>query len=213
MLEFRNRPKLLVMSSLYILGHGASFRSLRPLCHMSKRDCTNFFHVFLDAMNNMRDEFIHMPKNVSELLPITKGYKESGLPGCCGSMDVMHVQWLQCPTGDMNRAKGKESFPTVAFECVTNFNRQILGVYGPHFEFRNDKEIVKSDLTVLEVTLGWLSQVFWKYKNHRLVMLAILFLSIRGPTHSFPPFFLFWRAALFGSGGNQTPKNRQTPNK
>jgi hypothetical protein len=75
-------------------------------------------------------------------------------------MDVVHMRWLHCPTGDMNRAKGKESFPTLAFECVTGFNRQILGVYGPHFGSRNDKEIVKSDPTVLEVTLGWLSQVF-----------------------------------------------------
>jgi hypothetical protein len=55
----------------------------------------------------MRDEFIHVPKNASELVPITKGYEEFGLPGCCGSMDVVHVRWLQCPTGDLNRAKGK----------------------------------------------------------------------------------------------------------
>ncbi len=78
-------------------------------------------------------------------------------------MDVVHVWWLQCPTGDMNRAKGKESFPTLAFKCVNNFNRQKMGVYGPHFGLRNDKEIVKSGPTVLEVTLGWLSQIFWKY--------------------------------------------------
>jgi hypothetical protein len=99
-------------------------------------------------------------KNVSDLVPITKGYEESGLPGCCDSMDVVHMQWSQCPTSDLNRAKGKESLPTLAFECVTDFNRQILGVYGPHFGSRNDKEIVKSNPTVLEVTLGWLSQVF-----------------------------------------------------
>jgi hypothetical protein len=106
MQEFRNRTELLVMSALYILGHGASFCSLPPLCHMSKSECTNFFHVFLDKMNNMHDEFIRMPQNASELAPITKGYKESGLPGCCGSMDVVHVRWSQCPTGDLNRAKG-----------------------------------------------------------------------------------------------------------
>ena len=161
--EFRDRAELLVMSALYILAHGASFRSLRPLCHISKSECTIFFHVFIDEMNNMRDEFISMPKNASELAPITRGYEKSGLPGCCGSMDVVHVRWSQCPTGDLNRAKGKESYPTLAFECVTDFNRQILGVYGPHFGSRNDKEIVKSDPTVEEVTMGWLSKVFWKY--------------------------------------------------
>ncbi len=73
------------------------------------------------------------------------------------------MRWSQCPTGDLNRAKGKESYPALAFECVTDFNRQILGVYGPHFGLRNDKEIVKSNPTVVEVTMGWLSKVFWKY--------------------------------------------------
>jgi hypothetical protein len=123
MQEFRDPKELLVMSALYILGHGASFQSQWPLCHMSKSECTNFFHVFLDGTNNIHHEFIRMPKNASELNPITKGYEESGLPGCCGSMDVVHVRWSQCPTGDLNRAKGKESFPTLAFECVTGFNR------------------------------------------------------------------------------------------
>jgi hypothetical protein len=95
--EFRDCAKLLVMSALYILAHGASFRSLRPLCHMSKSECTNFFHVFLNEVYNMRNEFICMPKNATELAPITRGYKESGLSGYCGSMDVVHVQWSQCP--------------------------------------------------------------------------------------------------------------------
>ena len=96
----------------------------------------------------MHDEFICMPKNATELASIMRGYKKSSLPGCCGSMDVVHMRWSQCPTGDLNRAKGKESFPNLTFKCVRDFNRQILGVYGPHFGLRNDKEIVKSDPTV-----------------------------------------------------------------
>jgi hypothetical protein len=77
--EFRDCAELLVMSALYILVHGASFHSLRPLCHMSKSECTIFFHVFIDEMYNMRNEFVCMPKNASELAPITRGYKN---PAC-----------------------------------------------------------------------------------------------------------------------------------
>ena len=61
----------------------------------------------------------------------------------------------------MNRAKkGKESFPTLAFESGTDFNWQIMGLYGPYFGLWNDKKIVKSDPTVLEVSLGWLNKFF-----------------------------------------------------
>ena len=161
--EFRERTELLVMSSLYVLGHGASFCLLRPLCHISASECRSFFEIFLNAMMDMRDEFISMPKNATELLPIARNYENVGLPGCCGSMDVVHVRWSQCPAGDMNRAKGKETYPSLAFECVTDFNRRIMGVYGPQFGSRNDKEIVKSDPAVLEVTAGWLSKTFWRY--------------------------------------------------
>jgi hypothetical protein len=121
------------------------------------------FEIFLNAMMDMRDEFISMPKNATELLPIARNYENVGLPGCCGSMDNVHVRWSQCPAGDLNRAKGKETFPSLAFECVTDFNRRIMGVYGPQFGSRNDKEIVKSDPAVLEVTAGWLSKTFWRY--------------------------------------------------
>ena len=163
--EIRECTDVLVMSSLYVLGRGSSFCSLRPLCHISASECRLFFEIFLNAMMDMRDEFISMPKNATELLPIARNYENVGLPGCCGSMDIVQVCWSQSPAGDMNRAKGKETFPSLAFECMTDYNRRIMGVYGPQFGSRNDKEIEKSDPAVLEVTAGWLSKTFWRYNS------------------------------------------------
>ena len=136
--EFCKRLELLVMSSLYMLGHGASFQTLQPLCHLSKKQLP-YFSVYSSKLNNMCDEFIGVLKTVTELKPITRSYENVGLPGCCDSMDVVHVRCYQCPTGYLNRAKGKESFPTLFLECVTDFNWRIMGVYGPHFGSQNDK--------------------------------------------------------------------------
>ncbi len=152
--EFREHTELLVMSSLYVVGRGTSFRSLRPLCHISTSEFCVFFDIFLNAMMDMCDEYISMPKNATELLPIARNYENVGLPGCCGSMDVVHVCRSQCPVGDINRAKGKETFPSFAFESMTNYNRRIMGVYGPQFGSRNDKEIA--------VTAGLLRKTFLK---------------------------------------------------
>ena len=96
----------------------------------------------------MRDEQIGMPSNLTELRWVEGTYNAVGLPGCCGSIDVVHVKWANYPTGDFNRAKGKESFPSLGFECITNFNRRILSIYGPHFVSRNDMDIVKTDKSV-----------------------------------------------------------------
>jgi hypothetical protein len=95
-----------------------------------------------------------MPTNITQLRRITKYYKEAGLPGCCGSMDVVHVKWSACPAGDHNHAKGKGGYPSLAFQCVTDFNRRILAVYGTQFGIRNDKEIVKDDPNVHYVLIS-----------------------------------------------------------
>ncbi len=82
------------------------------------------------------------------------------MPGACGSMDVVHIKWSSCPAGDYNRAKGKEGYPTLGFQVITDFNRRILGVYGPQFGTANDKHIVKTDTNVKKIRLGWFKDVW-----------------------------------------------------
>jgi hypothetical protein len=122
-MEFRERTELLVMSALYILGHGAQFRSLMALTHICTSEVCNFFFVFRGAFMDMRNEYINLPQNIPEMLRVTRCYESVGLPGACGSMDVVHVKWSSSPAGDANRAKGKEGYPTLAFQSITDFNR------------------------------------------------------------------------------------------
>ena len=75
------------------------------------------------------------------------------------------MKWSNCPGGDFNWSKGKESYPSLAFECVTDIDRRILGVFGPQFGCQNDKHIVKLDPNVRELSEGWLSEVEWQYYN------------------------------------------------
>ena len=75
-------------------------------------------------------------------------YAEVGLPGAMGSVDVVHCKWSKCPTGNFNRAKGKEGYPTLAFQCISNYDRRITGVFGPQWGTQTDKHIVKLDPNV-----------------------------------------------------------------
>ncbi len=98
-----------------------------------------------------------------ELGPIMRQYGEAGLPGFAGSVDVVHVKWVNCPAGDYSRSKGKESYPSIAFECITDYDHHILGVCGPQFGSNNDKHIVKVDKNISVIIEGWLSQIKWNY--------------------------------------------------
>ena len=151
------------MTVLYRLGTGALFCTCQALCNISISEVCKFFPSFLHAMHETRDEYILLPTNITQLHQITKYYKEAGLPGCCGSMDVVHVKWSACPTGNHNHAKGKTGYPSLGFQCITDFNCQIFAIYGPQFGTRNDKEIVKDDPNVHFVRMGWYKDVMWRY--------------------------------------------------
>jgi hypothetical protein len=90
-----------------------------------------FFFDFLNGMVNMKDEYIFLPENLAALARTMKLYKSIGLPGACGLMDVVNIKWSNCPAGDYNRAKGNEGYPTMAFQCITDYNHCFLAIYGP----------------------------------------------------------------------------------
>jgi hypothetical protein len=78
-------------------------------------------------------------------------------------MDIVHIKWSCCPAGDYNRANGKEGYPSIAFQCITDYNRCFLSIYGPQFGTRNNQEIVKLDPKVKKICFGWFSKIWWPY--------------------------------------------------
>jgi hypothetical protein len=93
-------------------------------------------------MVNTKEEFDCLPGNITKLKQVTTYYNATGLPGCVGSMDVVHVKWANFWTGYLISMKGKEEYPTLSFHCLTNFNHRVLAIYGPQFGSQNNKDIV-----------------------------------------------------------------------
>ena len=98
-----------------------------------------FFHFFVDCIYGIRHEFVDYPSSEDELGQIMDRYEDNYLPGCGGSVDGVRIKWSKFPAGDVNCAKGKEGFPLLAFEVVTGFDRQILGVSQAQPGTRNNK--------------------------------------------------------------------------
>ncbi len=88
--------------------------------------------------NNQRD-YISLPSNKEEHEEVMGRYRDVGLPGAMGSVDVVHCKWGKCPAGDFNCAKGKEGYPTLAFQCISDFDRRINGIFGPQSEYEINK--------------------------------------------------------------------------
>jgi len=161
--KLRIKIDLLVMGALAILGGTVhSFRQLPTVTNICASEHNKFFLLFISKLYAIRDEYIYMPRSSDELKKVMRRYEEVGLPGAMGSVDVVHVKWSKCPAGDYNRAKGKESYPSLAFECISDFDRRICNVFGPQFGARNDKHIVKMDDGVAAVKDVY-NSVHWSY--------------------------------------------------
>jgi hypothetical protein len=94
------------MALLYLLGMGAAFCACQPLCSIFTSEVRKFYYRFLDAIVDMHDKQIYMPRNRTELKKTEACYNAVGLLGCTGSVDVVHVKWCNCPSEDYNHAKG-----------------------------------------------------------------------------------------------------------
>jgi hypothetical protein len=57
--------------------------------------------------------------------------------------------------------KGKEGYPTFAFQCITDYNCHFLGIFGLQFGTRNDQEIVKLDPNALKIRSSWYNRIYW----------------------------------------------------
>eukprot|EP00956_Cyclotella_meneghiniana_P025798 scaffold54583_cov64-Cyclotella_meneghiniana.AAC.1 len=153
------RTQLHILGTLEVLGSHTPFRKLETSTNISTEEHRKFFHLFLDRMYSVRDDYIKYPETLEDLRPIMKQYAEQFLPGCGGSIDVVHLKWSNCPAGDRNRCTGKEKFPTLAFECISDNKRRILGVSSIQYGTRNDQHIVKLDETVSKLKTEWYKDV------------------------------------------------------
>ena len=157
------KAELHVMGALAVLGHGMPFRLCSIGSNISKEEHRIFFHRFIDYFFDNHEKYVYLPRDMDELKEVMGRYREVGLPGAMGSKDVVHVKWARAPAGDFNRCKGKQSYPSIAFQCISNFNRRILGVSRAQYGTRNDKSIVKRDHNVYKIRCGWYANVEWEH--------------------------------------------------
>ena len=160
---FYVKTQIRILGALNVLGNHTPFRQLTCSTKLSAEDHRLFFHKFIHRLASAKDDFINYPHSLEELKPIMEQYTYKKLPGCGGSIDVVHLKWSNCPAGDYNRCLGKEGYPTLAFEVITGHNRDILGISPVQYGTRNDQHIVKLDPTVSKIKKGWYKDVSWQH--------------------------------------------------
>ena len=92
-----------------------------PIIHLSNiSDVVHrkFFVQWIGLMAGIKDRFIYMPHEQLALDFVTEEYRSMGLPGCVGSVDCVHIGWDMCPVQFTSMYKGKEKYPSIAYEII-----------------------------------------------------------------------------------------------
>lgn len=143
--------EILVLGALRLLSSGVPFDLIEELTNVSYSTHFNFFKQFLKWGKAASEDKIHLPRNQTELDHIVELYDRLGLPGCAGSVDCVHLWWDKCPAGLLSQCKGKEGYPSLAFEVICSHTKKILSVSPSYYGTMNDKTISRYDPGIQEI--------------------------------------------------------------
>ena len=146
-----------ILGTLYWMGSGCTWRTIHNLSGrvFSEQSFRLFGLAFLKIMaEHLAPIHIKKPRTVEELEQINAQYSERGFPGACGSMDGVQIYWEACPYRLKYSFTGKETKPTVGFNCTVDHNLRFLYV-GDLFAGRfNDKTKLLYDEYIQELRTG-----------------------------------------------------------
>ncbi len=108
----------MVLGSLHYLGHGWTFIDIEENTAISQEVHRTFFHIFINFGGTiLHDEFVQTPVHLDKAKSNMIEYAESGLPGCTGSSDCMHVLTQGCEYNLKDSHLGRKSSDTT---CTFN---------------------------------------------------------------------------------------------
>ena len=108
-----------VLGYLRMVGQSACFDDVEELCYIKISTMHAFFSEFSKkGRNKLFPEHVRMPETVEEFAEIEVAYASIGIPGACGSMNVVHIALGSCPHGLINVCTGKEGYPTLAYTVI-----------------------------------------------------------------------------------------------
>ena len=94
-------PRLLLRGSFKRLASGAHWSTIAECAFVSERALRRFFvYKFLPFFSDDAHykKHIYYPVTTRELQVLERGYRALGVPGCIGSVDVVHMPWDSSPS-------------------------------------------------------------------------------------------------------------------
>lgn len=134
-----------VMIAIRIFGRDVCADEVSELSFVPERTVNRIFKDFVANFSRLLEkEVVKLPEG-EKLRKTMNVYSKLGFPGAVASMDCTHIKWSQCPDGKKHLATGKESFPSLVFQCAVTHDRYIVHCSKAFYGGYNDITVTHNE--------------------------------------------------------------------
>ncbi|XP_024179183.1 putative nuclease HARBI1 [Rosa chinensis] len=163
-------PQQKLTCSLRMLAYGAGADQCGEYCRMAKSTSIQALKRFTRGIVNLyAAEYLRAP-NPADLRRLLTKAEKRGFPGMIGSIDCMHWQWKNCPTGWAGEYSGRKHVPTIILEAVASYDTWIWHAFFGMPGSCNDLNVLAKSPLFDDVTTGRAPRVQFQAnnRNHKL---------------------------------------------
>jgi hypothetical protein len=118
-------PKVKLLMALQLLAYGCSpttFQAYYQMGVTTAQLCLKNFCKSLVQDLELRSTYLREMTRADARRVSAMHHMQHGVAGMVGSLDCMHVGWKNCPVAWQGQEHGKEGFPTIVLEAVSDYN-------------------------------------------------------------------------------------------
>ena len=123
-------------AAMKMLAYGTAADSFDDVLKMGESTVLQTVKEFVKIVYSVYGPEFLRPPNQQEIEHILRSNEARGFPGMIGSIDCMHWEWANCPTGWHGMYKGHKGKPTMILEAVATKDLRIwhafFGLPGSH---------------------------------------------------------------------------------
>ncbi|XP_062005599.1 uncharacterized protein LOC133722743 [Rosa rugosa] len=152
-------PEQKMTAALRMLAYGAGADQCAEYCRMAKSTSVAAFQQFTRGIVDLYlAEYLRAPTAV-DLRRLLAKAERRGFPGMIGSIDCMHWQWKNCPTGWAGEYSGRKQIQTIILEAVASYDTWIWHAFFGMPGACNDLNVLAKSPLFDELTAGRAPQI------------------------------------------------------
>ncbi|XP_024172394.1 uncharacterized protein LOC112178487 [Rosa chinensis] len=147
-------PQQKLTCSLRMLAYGAGADQWAEYCRIAKSTSIEAMKRFTRGIVNLYSaEYLRAP-TPADLRRLLAKAERIGFPRMIGSIDCMHWQWKNCPTGWAGEYSGRKRVSTIILEAVASYDTWIWHAFFGMPGSCNDLNVLAKSPLFDELTTG-----------------------------------------------------------